>query len=55
MEKYMKEWLLDCFPDDADQEEIESLSREELMQAIRKYYDGGLDQFYKDTCEGIKE
>jgi hypothetical protein len=50
MEENMKEWLLECFTEEADQEEIEALTREELIQAINRYYDGGLEQFYKDAC-----
>ena len=42
-EDYMREWLLDCFPDEYDQEVIESLTNWELIDAIENYFDGGIE------------
>ena len=41
--EFMRSWLLDCFPDEHDQEVIESLTNSELIDAIEKYFDGGVE------------
>lgn len=44
----MKSWLLECFNEEVDQEEIEGLSFEQLVRAINRYYEGGIEQFKRD-------
>lgn len=41
----MREWLLDCFEDDYEQEEIQQLNFEEVQDAVQRYYDGGITGF----------
>jgi hypothetical protein len=45
LDKEMREWLLGCFDDEYDQEQINSLSHEQLVRAINRYYDGGIRSF----------
>jgi hypothetical protein len=49
----MKEWLLECFQEDCDQEEIEELSTQELMNAVDRYFDGGMRAFV-ECCSAWK-
>lgn len=49
LEKEMREWLLECFSDEYDQEQIEELTSKQLERAINKYFDGGLTAF-KECC-----
>jgi hypothetical protein len=46
----MKEWLLECFSDEYDQEQIEELTHEQLIRSINRYYDGGIQAF--KACSG---
>jgi hypothetical protein len=46
----MREWLLECFSEEYDQEQIEALSHNELVRAINRYYDGGIKAFKE--CSG---
>lgn len=46
----MRSWLLDCFTDEYDQEQIQELSYQQLVKSINRYYDGGISQFI--TCLG---
>lgn len=41
----MRSWLLDCFEEEYDQEQIQELSHEQLVRAINRYYDGGMKGF----------
>lgn len=41
----MKAWLLECFDDEYDQEQIKELSYEHAVKAINHYYDGGIKAF----------
>jgi hypothetical protein len=41
----MRQWLLDCFEEEGDREEIEELTYAQLRRVINKYYDGGLNSF----------
>lgn len=41
----MKDWLLECFDEEGDKEEIEGLTHEQLVRAINKYFDGGMKCF----------
>jgi len=41
--EFMRSWLLDCFPDEHDQEVIGSLTNWELIEAIEKYFEGGIE------------
>ena len=43
--KQMKEWLLECFNDEYDKEQIEELTQEELLRSINRYFDGGFAAF----------
>lgn len=45
LEQEMREWLLDCFTDEYDQEQIRELEPVGLLQAIDRYYDGGVKAF----------
>lgn len=47
LEQEMKEWLLECFSDEYDQEQIEELTTEQLKRSINRYFDGGLTEFVK--------
>lgn len=42
----MREWLLECFEDEYDQEQIQSLSDSQLEKSIDRYFDGGKQAFY---------
>ena len=55
IEKAMKEWLLDCFNDEYDQEQIESLSYEQLVKSINRYYDGGMKAFLYGYVDRVYE
>lgn len=41
----MREWLLDCFDEEYDQEMIQELNEQELERSVNRYYDGGLRAF----------
>ncbi len=41
----MRKWLLDCFEDEYDQEQIRELSFEHCVKAVNRYYDGGYKAF----------
>lgn len=45
----MREWLLECFNDEYDQEKIQELTYGELVKAVNKYYDGGFKEFVNCT------
>lgn len=45
IDKEMKDWLLDVFCEEEAQEQIKSLSYEQLVRAINRYYDGGMRSF----------
>jgi len=42
-ETEMRNWLLDIFQEDGDEEEIEELSYTQLVRAVNRYFDGGID------------
>lgn len=46
LESEMMEWLLECFDDEFDQEQIRELNYSELVRVIDMYYDGGFRAFY---------
>lgn len=46
----MKEWLLECFEDEYDKEQINELTYEQCVRAINRYYDGGMKAFI--ACNG---
>lgn len=50
LDKEMREWLLECFSDEYDQEQIEELTHEQLMRSINRYFDGGVAAFKE--CSG---
>jgi len=41
----MRDWLLDCFPDEYCQESIEQASEAKILKAINRFYDGGVEAF----------
>lgn len=41
----MIDWLLECFDDDYEQDEIRDLSYKQACQAINRYFDGGIEEF----------
>lgn len=45
LDKEMKDWLLECFNEEYDQEQIEELTHEQLKRAINRYYAGGMAEF----------
>ncbi len=45
LDKDMREWLLECFSEEYEQEQIEGLTHEQLVRAINRYYDGGMRAF----------
>jgi len=47
--KDMIAWLLDCFNDEFDQEEIRSLDFPAARKAVSRYYDGGFKAFIEDS------
>ncbi len=50
LETEMREWLLECFSDEYDQEQIEDLTYNQLVRSIERYYDGGVEEFKR--CAG---
>lgn len=49
LDKEMREWLLECFSDEYDQEQIEELTHEQLVRSINRYFDGGMKAF-QECC-----
>ena len=45
-----REWLLDCFDDEYDQELIASLDAAGLHRGISRHYEGGIEEFNL-SCE----
>lgn len=43
----MRKWLLECFSEESEQEQIKELSFEHLQMAINRYFDGGYQEFLK--------
>lgn len=41
-------WLLDCFEDEEDQEDIRSLNAIRIVQSVETHYEGGYRQFLRD-------
>lgn len=50
----MKEWLLDCFEDEYDQEQINELDHSDTLRAVNRYYDGGVEAFMSQYIEDSK-
>ena len=51
LDKEMGEWLLECFSDEYDQEQIEELTHEQLVRSINRYFDGGMKEFINCLAE----
>ena len=51
LESQMRDWLLECFSDEYDQEQIQELTHTELVRSINKYYDGGMKAFINSWIE----
>ena len=45
-----RSWLLDCFPDPVDAEQIETLGARELLLAVDRYYSGGWAAFEREAA-----
>jgi hypothetical protein len=45
-----REWLLDCFQDEYDQETIRGLNDSSIVDAINRYYHDGIEAF-NESCE----
>jgi hypothetical protein len=45
LDQEMRDWLLECFSDSYDQEQIEELTHEQLVRAINRYFEGGIKEF----------
>ena len=43
-----RDWLLDCFSDEEDQDEIRLLNAVRIVQSIETHYQGGYTQFLRD-------
>lgn len=41
-------WLLDCFSDEEDQEEIRTLNAIRIVQSVETHYEGGYTAFLRD-------
>lgn len=41
----MRKWLLECFDEEYDQEQIRELSYDDCVKAVNRYYDGGFKAF----------
>lgn len=50
----MQQWLLDCFSDEYDQEQIKELTYSQLKKAINRYYDGGIESFICTVLDNAK-
>ena len=44
-ETEMREWLLECFDDEHDQEQISDLSYTQLVRYVNRYHDNGFNGF----------
>lgn len=40
-----RDWLLDCFSDEYDQELITDLTPDDVIAAVERYYEGGWSEF----------
>lgn len=47
----MKDWLADCVWQDVDSDDIQSMSNEQIIKAVKRHYHGGVDQFIADGLE----
>ena len=47
LEQEMREWLLECFTQESDQEEIENLTEQELIESINRYFEDGIRAFIR--------
>ena len=50
IESDMRDWLLECFSEEYDQEQINELTYDQLVKSINRYYDGGMRAFR--ACSG---
>jgi hypothetical protein len=48
--KHMREWMLECFIEEYDQEQIQNFNHRQLEKHVDLYFDGGLDAFIE--CVG---
>lgn len=46
----MQAWLLECFSEEYDREEINKLDAADLVNAINDYYEGEAEQFMHDRA-----
>lgn len=45
----MREWIADCDWADLESEEVNELSDTEVVTGIRCHYEGGVEQFLRDS------
>lgn len=47
--KLARDWIKDCYWDDIeDDQDVDELPDEQIERAIKKFYDGGINNFKKD-------
>lgn len=51
IETEMRDWLLECFSEEYEQEQINELTFNELKRSVNKYYDRGIKAFLYDTLD----
>ena len=49
IEAEMRDWLLECFEEEYDQEQINDLTLNELKRSVNRYYDGGIKAFLHEV------
>jgi len=47
--KQMREWIKDCQWEDLETEDIDEMSDQGIINGVKKHYEGGLQQFIKDS------
>jgi hypothetical protein len=53
----MKDWIKECLPwrDLQSEEEVDELTPDEVLAGVNAHYEGGLQQFYKDSQGSYKQ
>lgn len=47
--KQMRDWIKDCQWGDLEPEDIDEMSDQGIINGVKKHYEGGLQQFIKDS------
>lgn len=50
LDTQMRNWLLECFSDEYDVEQINELTHNQLVKAISRYFDGGFNAFMETVA-----